>query len=260
MKSGQLCFKHNPAAEFDDLLTQLFYGQLQLVRANVRLSVIKDFFGRAVTDKLQQNLSLTAVLCTRVQFSVGKCSRAAFSELYVRRGVERSVRPEFINVSGSAVHVLATFYHNRIRSALSENQRGEQSRGSHSDHKGRSAAFPFRNVVCIWLNLRRVFRLFQYVVLIYIQNHVDRAEKENIILFPCVNRAAENAHALYRAVINPQLATDSLSDCRVVIIKGDMYVVNSYHSCSPTIMPLIKAKCRLNPPHSPHMSTASPQT
>ena len=37
MKSGQLCFKHDPAAELDDFLAQLFYGQLELVRADVGL-------------------------------------------------------------------------------------------------------------------------------------------------------------------------------------------------------------------------------
>ena len=70
MKARQLCFKQNRSAACDDFVSEIFDSELELVRADVRLRVIENFPGSAVTDKFLEYLSLSAVLCTCIQLAV----------------------------------------------------------------------------------------------------------------------------------------------------------------------------------------------
>ena len=70
VKTGQLGFKKHLSAQGDNLLTQIFDRDFQLVRADMRLGVVKYLLRRAVEDEFLHHLALAAVLGACVQLAV----------------------------------------------------------------------------------------------------------------------------------------------------------------------------------------------
>ena len=83
LKARQHRFKHHRAAQRDYILADIFNGYFQLVRADMRHCVVKDFIGRSVLYELIKHLALTAVFSAGSQLSVREGSRAALAELNV---------------------------------------------------------------------------------------------------------------------------------------------------------------------------------
>ena len=167
----------------------------------MRFGVIKDFLGSAMSDKFLQNLSLPGILCSRVQLTVGKGTRAAFTELNIGLHIQRACQPESVDIRGPAFHITAALNNNRLCAALCENQPRKQAGRSHTDYDRGGASLPFGQMILIRFRLDSIFCSFEYFVLIDGQFRVEGTEKEDMLFFSRVYRASGNAYASDRLAV-----------------------------------------------------------
>ena len=184
------------AAEADDLFADILDHFDQVVRADVGVVRVEDGFRGAEADEIGHDLVLPRVLDAGGQLAVRERSRAAFAELDVRGGVERTVLPEVLHVLRAGVGVVAAFEHDRFEARFREGQGTEHARRAEADDdrtEVRGAFVLDRDVVVEdgLLNLLFV-GAFQDAFFVRVDLDVDREDEVDILLFPGVHGPAEH--------------------------------------------------------------------
>ena len=200
-KIGKPCFKHYLTAKTDNFISDVFYGRLELVRADVRLCVIQYFLGCAVLYKLNKHLALTDILSACSQFSVRKCACTALTELNIALSIKDAAFPEFLHILCSAVNISATLNKNRLCSALRKNECGKKSCRTCTDYNRAYSSLEFFGMVFVLFNNFSIFAFFANLFFIYKKLSLNRCKEKYVVLFSCVNRPFEKRTALKEFLI-----------------------------------------------------------
>src|SRR3989344_3330383 len=131
-------FEADFAAEFDDLMPQIFDDLHEPQRADVRLADVEDFLGCARVHEVLENLfyMMPAVLDAGVQLAVGEGAGTALAELHVGFRIEVALAPEAPHVLRAVAHALAAFQNQRPEAHARQRQPREQATGTGADDDG----------------------------------------------------------------------------------------------------------------------------
>ncbi len=118
----------------------LQYGK-QLIAAYMRLVEISNFFGRAKLRKQPQHVFIIAVVRLRVQFSVRKSTRPAFTELHVGILVQTSRSEEIFYCFTAVFHPFAALDYNGSKAPFNQPQRTKKTRRTTAYYGNRRSVF-----------------------------------------------------------------------------------------------------------------------
>src|SRR5205085_11333198 len=123
------------AAEPLDVVAHPLDDADQAEGADVRLGDPEDLFRGAGTDQLVEDLArqVARVADLAPQLAVRERSGAAFAELHVRFRVEDAAPPQAPGVARPLAHRAAALEHDRTKSGLGEDERGEDSARPEAD-------------------------------------------------------------------------------------------------------------------------------
>ena len=129
------------AAAARDVAAHAFNHAGQLVRADVRVSVVEDSgVGAVLAEADEDTLHRAAFLTAGVEFAVGEGARATLAEAVVRLRVDRAAADDVGDVTFAFVHLAATLHDDGAYAQLDESEGGEESAGSGADHDGSGSA------------------------------------------------------------------------------------------------------------------------
>ena len=131
-----LRFKTDFSARRDDPLPDRGNDHSELICTDMGLTLIEDVPGRAGLGEYSQDLTAPAclVIDLGVQFSVRKSAGAAFSELYIGRGIQNPGLPIPLDIPAPVLHAASPLKKERPVSVLCKHQCAEKSCGTCSDH------------------------------------------------------------------------------------------------------------------------------
>ena len=112
----------------------VFHHRPQNIGSDMRFCVIKDILGSAERMKHLEHVLGRTVTDAADELAVRERPCPTRAELNVRFGIERASRKKALRFFHSVVERVAAFEDDRTVSVFSENQRGEHSRRTESDH------------------------------------------------------------------------------------------------------------------------------
>ena len=252
---GELCVKPHFAAESQNLFAHRAHNAGKLVRADVGFGAVKNFFGRAVADKLRQHFALAVVFGAGVEFAVGKRTRAPFAELHIGLGVQTAGQKEIFDRLLPFFNLFAALDDKRTKPRAREHQRRKHAGGSKAHHDRAERRFPFVFGKHIFVNDRfahfRVVGARKQAVFVARDGHIYRVNKANILFLSAVKGFFKNRKAFYVVFRDFQCLCREGGQFLFVAVQRYFQFVNSNHgvfsftTASPAARPELHAQCKL---------------
>ena len=128
-KIGDAALEVKGSSQTDDLFPHIFHDDTEHIGSDMGLILIKNGWIRSELHEHLQHFSVPhqRVFHQRVEFPIGKCSRAAFSKLYVGVALQLSALPELKHRPFSLFHPLSPLEYDRAKAGSCQHQCTEKA-------------------------------------------------------------------------------------------------------------------------------------